>query len=429
MADIEIVNPVPIEECLPWHQAMAVPFLQDPLAPGIIAGAQYDTTWWAPERHWGARADGQWVGTLGSLDRTLTIPGGDGRTEQIAADALTWVTVAATHRRRGILTGMLRSSLDAAKDRGDTVSILIAAEWPIYGRFGYAVAETTAEYSLFPRARGGAVPFTGVGSTRQVSAAELSKIGPALHAQARTQRAGEIDRPPDWWGMTYGTADRDAVLAFRVGGRLPVCIVHYSNPDDGPAEPDGYLAWTPVGHNDLTGGTGSIVVSDLVATSGSAYRGLWEYLTGIDLIGEIRLTRRAIDEPARWLLPDGRALRQTYAGDGTWLRMLDVPAALAARRYRSPDRLVLDIIDEDGGYAAGRVVLDGGPDGATCERAPSDNPDLRLSHRAVASAYLGGFSLRQLSIAVHCEELTPGARSRFDRMFSTDQPPWTGTIF
>ena len=54
--------------------------------------------------------------------------------------ALTNVTVAPTHRRRGLLRRMITNDLRSAADRGEPVGIPIASEYPIYGRFGYGAA-------------------------------------------------------------------------------------------------------------------------------------------------------------------------------------------------------------------------------------------------------------------------------------------------
>src|SRR6202035_2687098 len=111
-------------------------------------------------------------------------------------------------------------------------------------------------------------------------------------------------------------------------GKNPNVYLHES--DDGP---DGMLWWAPERDFDLKGELGTVVVSDLIASSDVAYRNLWAYLGGIDAVDEIKLARRPVDEPIRWLLADGRALRQTYAGDDVWIRLLDVCASLAARSY------------------------------------------------------------------------------------------------
>ena len=154
MADIEIVHPVEVDEASAWFASMATTFLLDPNPQERESSDAKRRRGWPGIRHWGARADGRWVATLGTMTRSLSVPGRDGRTELVSADALTMVTVAGTHRRRGLLRRMLSESLDLARDRGDAVAILFAAEWGIYGRFGYAPATFAASYQLDPRMRG-----------------------------------------------------------------------------------------------------------------------------------------------------------------------------------------------------------------------------------------------------------------------------------
>jgi predicted acetyltransferase len=421
VSEVQIVHPVPVAESEAWVAAMSTTFLED--GPAVAASnAEWRRRIWEPERHWGAYADGRWVATLATLPRGITVPGVDGQTNEIPADALSMVTVSATHRRRGLLRTLLSDSLHHARDRGDPVSILYAAEWPIYGRFGYSPAEQTARYTLLPRRRGGIVPPTGQGGLRQVDAAEMGRIAPAIFDTARRLRAGNINRPALLWERMLGL---NGCTADLVAGRVPVNLVH-----DGPDGPDGYLTWSGTRDFDMEGRYGAVTIGDLIAVTPDAYRRLCEYLTGMDAVEEITLSRRPVDEPLRWLLPDGRALRQDYTGDGVWLRLLDVPAALSSRRYLCPGRLVLEVVDEDvGGYATGRYVLDGCPDGASCERADGGSPDLRLSQHALASAYLGGFSLRQRSLGSTVDELNPGALDRADAMFATPLAPWCATGF
>jgi predicted acetyltransferase len=110
------------------------------------------------------------------------------------------------------------------------------------------------------------------------------------------------------------------------------------------------------------------------------------------------------------------------------VRLLDVPASLTARTYNAPGRLVLDVIDDELGYANGRFVLEAEGDGASC--APTElEPDLQLTHRVLASIYLGGFTLRQLQIAGDVHEITAGSIDRADLMFSTHLAPWNATGF
>jgi predicted acetyltransferase len=258
---------------------------------------------------------------------------------------------------------------------------------------------------------------TGRGEVRQVHRTEIADVAADIFERSRT-RAGQIDRDGDWWKRRLGTDGYQVVNH----GKAPNYVVRY-----GPDGPDGLLWWSATRDFDLNGDLGAISVGDLIAASDDAYQDLWAYLSGIDVVGEVKLAFRPEDEAARWLMGDGRALRETYRGDHLWVRLLDVPAALSARGYARADRVVLEVVDDDiGRYGHGRFALDS-QDG-TC--TPTTDPaDVELSQRALASIYLGGYSLREQLIAGGVTELTPGAIERVDAMFATTQAPWTQTMF
>jgi predicted acetyltransferase len=420
VTDIEVVNPVPVEEVRGWLANTATTFLGDPEGDEIDRGIEAWRRDWPADRIWGARADGRWVATLATVPRAITVPGPQDTTREVVADALTAVTVNATHHRRGLLTEMLSDSLRSAKERGDPFSILIAAEWPIYGRFGYAPASQAANYTLFTRGSRALLEPAATGAVRQVDSAELDGIAAEVFDKARRRRHGQVDRRGEWWPRHLGL---DGYRPIK-HGKSPNHYLH-----EGEHGPDGVLWWSGTREFEMNGDRGAVLVGDLTAASDEAYRNLWAYLAGLDLVGEVTLDRRPIDEPIRWLLTDGRALRQTHASDDLWLRLLDVPAALSRRGYAASGRLVLDVIDDDtGGYAGGRYLLDASQDGAECSRTTA-GADLRISQRALASIYLGGFTLRQLSISGSVEELTSGALARTDAMFATTLPPWNATSF
>jgi predicted acetyltransferase len=296
--------------------------------------------------------------------------------------------------------------------------VLIAAEWPIYGRFGYAPATLTASHTYYPRRRNASITAVDGGTVRHVMPQELMPLAAGIFDRARRRRQGQVDRRGPWWAKRLGQD------GFETIGPQPHWLLH-----TGPDGPDGLLAWRVTRDFELDGAMGAIEVSELVAASDLAYQNFWAYLSGIDVVDEITLRESAPDEAVRWLVRDGRVLRQTYLGDDTWLRLLDVPAALSARGYATTDRLVLEVVDaETGGYAAGIYALDATADAASC--TPTTGAiDLRLSQRVLASAYLGAYSLRQLAPGGGVEERTRGAMARFDALFATPLIPWNATGF
>lgn len=413
----EIVNPLDARELPGWAATMATTFLEEREGEDAAKWERNFGREWDPQRTWGVRDRGAWVATLRTLRRTLTVPATDGATALITADAVTMVTVAATHRRRGLLSRMLTGSLCAARERGDAVSILIAAEWPIYGRFGYAPAAFTARRTLH-RGRRGATVAGDLERVRQVERAEFAAIGPGVYDRVRRRRAGQVDRDPPWWERTFGIGDWEAT------GELPHnYLVHEG--DDGP---DGLLAWTTTYRPEgLHAPLATLKARGPDAATDAAARDLWAYLCGIDLVDRIELSG-PVDEPANWLLTDARALTTTGIDDHLWLKLLDVPAALAARRYTVPGELVLEVLDDSAVSVAGRYRLAAEGDLAAAEPTTAA-PDLTLAQTALASAYLGGVSLRAQRIAGTVTEHTPGALQRADAMFATGLAPYNATGF
>jgi predicted acetyltransferase len=413
----EFVNPIAAEELTGWVATMATTFLEERESERTAKWVRNLGRDWQPERAWGVRDRGSWVATLRTFERTITVPGSDGATELLTADALTAVTVAATHRRRGLLTQMLGASLRAAQQRGDPVSILIAAEWPIYGRFGYAPAAFSA-YSTLHRDRRGSAIDGDLTRVRQVEREEFAAIAPTVFDRARRRRAGQVDRDDPWWERTFGLGD------WELNRDLPHNhLIHEG--DDGP---DGLLAWTTKQEPESWHAPlGTARSEGLFAATDAAERDLWSYLTGLDLIDRIELTG-PVDEPANWLLADARALITTEIVDHLWLRLLDVPAALAARRYTVPGELVLELLDDGEVSVAGRYRLTAEDDHATAEPTTA-SPDLTLAQTALAAVYLGGSSLRAQMIAGTVTEHTPGALQRADAMFSTALAPYNATGF
>jgi predicted acetyltransferase len=414
---VERVHPVAQDEARAWVAALATTLLGSPYDDDFPRRVDRWARDWLPERTWAYREAGRVIATLATEPRTLTVPGPAGGTRDLEADALTGVTVAATHRRRGLLRTMIGESLAAAKDRGDALSMLIAAEWPIYGRFGYAPAAFGASFVYHTKRLNAALPAPPAGALRQVEAAELATIAPHVFDTARRRRAGQVDRRHPWWNR------RLSLDGYEPIGKQPNWFVH-----EGPDGPDGLLAWRVSRDFELDGKLGEVEVVEFVDADDAAYRDMWAYLAAIDVVGEVKLTDRPVDELIRWLLPDARALELTGTFDYLWLRILDVPAALSARSYAAPGRVVLEVTDEDaGGCGAGRFALDADDADAQCTTT-TDPPDLVLSQRVLAACYLGGHRLRQLA-TYGVEERTPGALTRADLMFSAPLAPLNQTGF
>ena len=136
------------------------------------------------------------------------------------ASALTAVTVAPTHRRRGLLTEMITGDLRESTDRGEVVSILLASEYPIYGRFGYGAATELATYAIETEALGFVAPSEGAVelvelATLRARAGRLRGLPPRPARLHRSQRRLVGPRAPAGPGAGRGATQ-------GVPGRLPV---------------------------------------------------------------------------------------------------------------------------------------------------------------------------------------------------------------
>jgi predicted acetyltransferase len=385
-----------------------------PDRPGTIdAEAEFRRGYFDLDRTWGAFDGDRCVATLHTYPFQLTVPGG----ATMSADGLTNVTVSATHRRQGLLRGMLDLSLRAAAERGDPVSILIASEYGIYGRFGYAVATEQATYTIdTTTARFGT---TRAGTVAPVEPAELRALAPPVYERFRLDRPGSLNLEDIFWDIKLGLAHAEGEPPRWKG----LCVVHR----DQAGEVDGYLRYRLEEKWDERLPRYTLRVDELVSVTAGAYADLWRFCCEVDWVRTVVAEDRRMDEPLPWLLDDARAARLTNRADFLWLRLLDAPAALRARRYGQAGRIVLEVVDP-GGYAAGRFALDAGPDGADC--APTREPaDLTLPQSTLAAAHLGGFRLRTLAEAGLVDEHRPGALHTADRMLAGDEVPWCTVWF
>jgi predicted acetyltransferase len=405
------IRPIDRSELGAWEASMRIGFHQPEPKPDE---ARARDEHFAGEMDWarsfGAFDGGRVVATFRSFPTELTVPGG-----VVAADAITNVTVAPTHRRRGILSALMRDDLAAAVDRGEPVAILVASEWPIYGRYGFGPAVDIVELELDARLARFAVP--GEAEVAMAAPEELREAAPGIYDAHRRATPGAIERSGAWWDRRLGLAEGfDAEPTRR-----------YVLARDAAGAPSGLLIYTAEGRWDAWRPNSTLTVEELVAVDAASAARLWRVAAEVDLVVRVVADQRGVDDPLPLWLTDARAVRQRYRTDFQWVRVLDVPAALAARRYACAGALVLEV--EDGlGHAAGRFALEGAPDGAQC--APTTAAaDLAVRVEALGAAYQGGASLAALAAAGWVREERPGALAVADAMFGWLARPWCATLF
>ena len=353
--------------------------------------------------------DGGWVGTAGAFTFGLTVPGG----ASVRAAGVTMVGVAATHRRRGVLTSMMRRQLDDVRSWGEPLAVLTASEPAIYGRFGYGAATFHVNAEIDTGRTGLSVPpgTDGV-RLRYAAPAEVLDACEAVYARLVPGRPGMLARRPGWerLGLLDPESRRDGasplqcVVAERDGETVGYARFRVK-PDWGPGGPDG-----------------SVVVSALAALDPAADAALWRFLFGVDLTSTVVVRGRPVDEAWQYLVSDIRRCRPEVR-DSLYVRLVDVGAALQARTYRTPVDVVFEVEDAFCPWNTGRWRLSGDAKGASCERT-EDAADLALSVRELGAAYLGGVSLTALAAAGRVGELRRGALAEASLAFGSDAAPW-----
>jgi predicted acetyltransferase len=326
---------------------------------------------------------------------------------------VTMVSVQPTHRRRGVLTAMMRRQLDDVRAAGEPLAVLTASEPGIYGRFGYGLAteqlivhaDTTRVTLQLPDGVDGV-------RLRLVPAEEALEQCEAVYAQRVAGRPGMLARQPGW---AHRPLLRGDWPSQEVGETL--CVLAESE-----GRVTGYARYAVKPEWDVTGPHGSVLVRDAEALDPVSYAALWRHLFGVDLTSTVQAWNRPTDDPLLHLVSDMRrcALR---VRDGMFVRLVDVGAALQARRYAAPVDVVLEVGDAFCPWNEGRWRLTGDAAGARCERT-GDAPDLALSVRELGSAYLGGSTLAALAGAGRVRELRPGALAEASAAFRAPCAPW-----
>jgi predicted acetyltransferase len=352
-----------------------------------------------------ARRDGQIVGASGIYTRRMAVPGG-----VVPAAHVTMVAVASTARRQGVLTRFMSQLFSGALAAGEPIAVLWASEGRIYPRFGYGLASHRLSFTAATRELVLNAPTAG-GTLREAAPADLRDAMVKIYDGVFPERPGWSSRAERHWD--YRLADPPA---WRGGGTPLRATIH-----EGQSGVDGYVLWRT--HDQWTdaGPNGEVQVRELVAGTPEATAALWHFLLNIDLTRKVSWWTGAADDPVLYLVNEPRQLAPTWS-DGLWVRILDLPAALGARRYACPVDVVLEVTDTRLESNAGRWRLTGGPATATCV-ATTGEADLALDIKELGASYLGGTSLGSLAAAGLVRELRPGALAATSPAFSWWRPP------
>lgn len=350
--------------------------------------------------------DGRYAAVHASYAFSMPVPGG-----HVACSGLTWVGVRPDERRRGLLRSMIGTHVERSLERGEPVSALFAAESAIYGRFGYGSAADDVRLTV---PRGAALrPVAGSDALRvrleRLDADRHGDLLEDLHVRAGTGRPGWMARgtpalrartvaDPPAWRDGY----EPALVATVLDGDDPRGIALLARKD----------TWGE-GGPDMT-----VKVRQASAVDAAATHRLWSFLLDLDLTARVETPMLPVDDPLLHLLVNLRPAHRRLS-DNVWVRLLDLPAALAGRRYTGPADLVLEVTDAllPTNAGAWRLVVDA--DGVADVTRTDADADVRLDVRELGALYLGGRSATALAGA----GLVQGARPALDRLTSAFASP------
>jgi predicted acetyltransferase len=340
---------------------------------------------------------GDLVGVAGTYEFDMALPGGT----SIPTGGVTWVSVALTHRRQGILRRLMDAVHDDVDARGEPLAALTASEGGIYERFGYGVASEQRVVEI-ERRRGAFRPefVPAPGSVRLVdgdlTADEVVDAVAERYSRVQPHHPGEITRSREWHRKRLGELGPGGVM-----------ILH----------DDGFAVWTvdadwAHGHPSHT-----VNLHELTAATPEAHAALWHTVLAIDLVAKIRSWRIPPGDPLPFLLRDRRALRTVELNDGLWLNVRDVAACFGRRSYATDDDVV---IEADGGRW--RIGAAG------CRRVRT-RPDLVTDHASLGALLLGGVAPSTLVAGRRMSARNDESLRRADALLLHAPAPYCRTAF
>ncbi|WP_067647132.1 GNAT family N-acetyltransferase [Nocardia harenae] len=339
-------------------------------------GTRYDPV--EPEHIWTlfpvdralvAEVDGRLVAHSQTGPMTVTVPGG-----QLPAIGISGVAVAAPQRRRGLLRALYSEQHRQFAAEGIPLAALTASEGGIYGRFGYGAAAREHRIRLDRRFARFLPTAPDPGGVYQVSVPEAEPEIRRIYDTWRRVTPGAQERPDAAWALAFADAPR-----LRNGGGDLFAFLH----------PDGYALYRH--HDDQ-----SIEIKELRTLTADAHAALWRALCGRDLSHDL-VAPVTGDDPLPYLLVDPRQVRTVAGYDTLWLRIMDIPAALTARRYDADLETVVAVDDPflDAGGAFALRIRDG-----VAECAPTAaEPELSMGLDVLGAIYLGAHPARAFAAA------------------------------
>jgi GNAT superfamily N-acetyltransferase len=353
-------------------------------------------------------------GIYGVRPMQLSVPDGEGGGALVPVGGLTWVGVHPDHRRRGLLTAMMRQHFEQTRSEGVHVSALHASEPAIYGRHGYGPASLELEVKL------------GRGTTL---------TAPHLEEQAArvTTRMGTVTDPdmPKRMRECHLTVGELGSVVGEIGYYARLCQLWPEHLRDKEpwrilfARRDGvdvgFALFRRSHHWERGRPSGEVQVWTLQGDP-TGQLVLLRRLLDLDLMGTVKL-HVGVDDPLLAWVGGPRAASDVATYDNLWVRLVDLPEALEERAWTAPCDVAVEVSDRGAPWNEGVWRIRARDDGRAAVERTTDAPDLRLDVEALGAAYLGAGNLAALHRAGLVAEARPGAVAELWRAMRTDLAP------
>ena len=359
---------------------------------------------------------GELGGVYAAFSTDMVTPGG----RRVPTSGLSWLGVHPMHRRRGLMSAMVRDHFQRCINEGIHVSALYAMESEIYARFGYGMGAQTVKANI---PRGSKMwPVDGVDDlTVRLERADFDTHDQLVaDLQAKLPRPGTIINPVG--------SGRNARFTDPVGNRKGMEKWRLLIVED-RGEPVAYAFFRRKADSEIGIHDGICQVRENGALTAAASQKMWKVLTDFDLVETTHTENLATDDPLLYQLKDARGARSTVI-DNLWVRLLNVPEALQAREYYHDADVTFALADRHVPANEGtwRIQVKDGE--ARVTRADETvKPDLSMDARQLATVYLGGTSVEALHQAGLIIEHTPGTAITLGTSMTSPIAPLTNWDF
>lgn len=289
------------------------------------------------------------------------------------------VTVSPTHRQQGLAAELMERALRAAVERGDVASALYPFRISFYQKLGYGLAGEVMQYLVSPAS------FMGTDERERV---ELLDTPAALDAALALYG--------DWIRGQTGHIERSAAAWARQRAAPDTGIIGYRN---ARGQFEGYALVTY--RAELPLDKRFLDVNEMVWTTAAARSGLYGWLSSLGDQWQRILVRGPRSHHLAEIVGDPHLPSGAVPGWGLWkaagvqlmgpmFRLLDLPAAWAARRTAAsePMDVTLDVRDEQLTENSGSWTLNVDREKAHIERGAKGTWTLRLDISTLSRLFI-----------------------------------------